>query len=79
MFTMKRNVMVKLNKVKFNSSFNLTKSFLRYYSSAKPTPRQEELMKRGLPKQRQINNVKDIVVIASGKGGVGKTTTAGEK
>lgn len=34
-------------------------------------------MSRGLPKQKPINGVKDIVLVASGKGGVGKSTVAG--
>ena len=34
-------------------------------------------MLRGLPKQKAIEGVKDIVVVASGKGGVGKSTCAG--
>lgn len=38
--------------------------------------RQKELMSRGLPKQKPINGVKDIVLVASGKGGVGKSTVA---
>ncbi len=33
---------------------------------------------RGLPKKWPIAGVKDIVVVASGKGGVGKSTTAGK-
>lgn len=33
-------------------------------------------MARGLPKQKPIPGVKHIVVVASGKGGVGKSTTA---
>ena len=33
---------------------------------------------KGLPKKWPIAGVKDIVVVASGKGGVGKSTTAGE-
>lgn len=46
--------------------------------SAKPTDRQAELMARSLPKQAPIPGVKDVVVVASGKGGVGKSTTSGE-
>lgn len=46
--------------------------------SAKPTDRQAELMARSLPKQAPLPGVKDVVVIASGKGGVGKSTTSGE-
>ncbi|KAM4690332.1 iron-sulfur cluster transfer protein NUBPL [Rhinophrynus dorsalis] len=33
-------------------------------------------MSRGLPKQKPIPGVKHVVVVASGKGGVGKSTTA---
>jgi hypothetical protein len=32
---------------------------------------------RGLPKKMPIAGVKNVVVVASGKGGVGKSTTAG--
>lgn len=35
-------------------------------------------MARGLPKQKPITGVKEIILVASGKGGVGKSTTAGE-
>ncbi|XP_071855873.1 iron-sulfur cluster transfer protein NUBPL-like isoform X1 [Bombus fervidus] len=38
--------------------------------------RQKELMARGLPKSKPLKGVKQIIVIASGKGGVGKSTTA---
>ncbi|XP_029454774.1 iron-sulfur protein NUBPL isoform X6 [Rhinatrema bivittatum] len=34
------------------------------------------MMSRGLPKQKPIHGVKQVVVVASGKGGVGKSTTA---
>ena len=33
-------------------------------------------MKRGLPKRKVIEGVGSVVVVASGKGGVGKSTTA---
>ncbi|CAI5764139.1 Hypothetical predicted protein [Podarcis lilfordi] len=33
-------------------------------------------MARGLPKQKPIQGVKQVLVVASGKGGVGKSTTA---
>ncbi|XP_067223410.1 iron-sulfur protein NUBPL isoform X2 [Chanodichthys erythropterus] len=33
-------------------------------------------MARGLPKQKPIAGVKEVIVVASGKGGVGKSTTA---
>ncbi|KYQ57661.1 Iron-sulfur protein NUBPL [Trachymyrmex zeteki] len=38
--------------------------------------RQREIMARGLPKRKRIKEVKQILLIASGKGGVGKSTTA---
>ncbi|XP_012529558.1 iron-sulfur protein NUBPL isoform X1 [Monomorium pharaonis] len=38
--------------------------------------RQKEVMARGLPKRKHIKGVKQIFLIASGKGGVGKSTTA---
>lgn len=38
--------------------------------------RQKQQMARGLPKQKPIPGVKQIIVVASGKGGVGKSTTA---
>jgi len=38
--------------------------------------RQREMMARGLPKKRPIPDVSNVIVVASGKGGVGKSTTA---
>ena len=38
--------------------------------------KQEALMARGLPKRKAIEGVGSVVVVASGKGGVGKSTTA---
>ena len=38
---------------------------------------QEELAKRGLPRKWPVAGVKHVVLVASGKGGVGKSTTAG--
>ncbi|XP_040267191.1 iron-sulfur protein NUBPL [Bufo bufo] len=38
--------------------------------------RQAEMMSRGLPKRKPIPGVKHVLVVASGKGGVGKSTTA---
>ncbi|KAG5312382.1 NUBPL protein, partial [Acromyrmex insinuator] len=38
--------------------------------------RQKEIMARSLPKRKRIKEVKQILLIASGKGGVGKSTTA---
>lgn len=71
------------NKCFLNLCTTITKNiFLRNnvakYSSSAIQPRQKELMARGLPKQKPIECVKNIVLVSSGKGGVGKTTTAGK-
>ena len=42
------------------------------------TEHQKKMMARGLPKQTPITGVKKVIVVASGKGGVGKSTTAGK-
>ncbi|XP_046404495.1 iron-sulfur protein NUBPL [Ischnura elegans] len=38
--------------------------------------RQKEMMSRGLPKRKPLPGVKHIILVASGKGGVGKSTAA---
>lgn len=40
------------------------------------TERQKNLMARSLPKRSKIPNVENVIVVASGKGGVGKSTTS---
>lgn len=45
--------------------------------ATKLTGSQVKLMARGLPKKQPIIGVQDIIVVASGKGGVGKSTVAG--
>lgn len=39
--------------------------------------RQKALMAKNLPKRKPIAGVKKVVLVASGKGGVGKSTVAG--
>jgi len=36
-------------------------------------------MQRGLPQKRKLTGVKKIVVVSSGKGGVGKSTVSGTR
>jgi ATP-binding protein involved in chromosome partitioning len=43
---------------------------------SKPDARQLELMARSLPHRKRLKDVEHVIVVASGKGGVGKTTTA---
>ena len=38
--------------------------------------RQQELMAKGLPKRKSIEGVGAVVLVSSGKGGVGKSTVA---
>ena len=40
------------------------------------TSRRKHVMAKGLPKRRELPGVSNVVLIASGKGGVGKSTTA---
>jgi ATP-binding protein involved in chromosome partitioning len=42
--------------------------------SSKLNDRQTELMRKGLPKKQSLPGVQDIIIVASGKGGVGKST-----
>lgn len=48
---------------------------VRHYAT-ETTDRQRQLLARGLPKKKSLPGVADIVLVASGKGGVGKSTTA---
>lgn len=54
-------------------------SFLKLSGAENETLKQRrtQVMSRGLPKQKPIEGVKQVIVVASGKGGVGKSTTAG--
>ncbi|CAL4073834.1 unnamed protein product, partial [Meganyctiphanes norvegica] len=44
--------------------------------NASPTEHQKKIMARGLPKKTKIQGVENVIAVASGKGGVGKSTTA---
>ncbi|CAF1189506.1 unnamed protein product [Rotaria sordida] len=47
--------------------------FQRYHST-KPTPHQQAMMARGLPKRTPIEGVQHVIAVGSGKGGVGKSS-----
>ncbi|KAJ8288765.1 hypothetical protein COCON_G00014240 [Conger conger] len=54
-----------------------SKHAVRFKSSeADRKEKQRQHMAKGLPKQKPVAGVKQVVVVASGKGGVGKSTTA---
>lgn len=54
-------------------------SCILFLKSASPTAKDVDpaRMQRGLPKKLPIGGVNQVIVVASGKGGVGKSTTAG--
>ncbi|CAF0902992.1 unnamed protein product [Adineta steineri] len=49
--------------------------FPRYHST-KPTPHQQNMMARGLPKRTPIDGVQHVIAVGSGKGGVGKSSVS---
>ncbi|XP_076756174.1 iron-sulfur cluster transfer protein NUBPL isoform X1 [Xylocopa sonorina] len=67
----------KHNGINKYRSFSLNCSvFLDERKSREIEAKRKELMSRGLPNRRPLKGVKQIVLVASGKGGVGKSTTA---
>lgn len=52
------------------------RQFTRTYTT-KLKEHQAALMARSLPKREALVGVQNIIVVASGKGGVGKSTVAG--
>ncbi|XP_001356292.3 iron-sulfur protein NUBPL isoform X1 [Drosophila pseudoobscura] len=62
-----------------NSNFLALRPLMRAYQrrfAANLTDHQAAMMARGLPKREKLIGVEDIIVVASGKGGVGKSTVA---
>lgn len=74
-------IMMMRDTTRFHVCLRCYCHFQRLHSSVagtikKPDARQIELMARSLPHRKQLKDVGNIIVVASGKGGVGKTTTA---
>lgn len=69
--------MTRKHKFWFLVPFVQVKTSSIFQKSTGNDERVKQLMGRGLPKARAIPGVKNIIVIASGKGGVGKSTVAG--
>lgn len=63
--------------IKYYINGSINNTIGRQFSAKPLTPHQTELMSRGLPKRMPIESVKNIIVVASGKGGVGKSTITG--
>ena len=65
------------NQVYNHRSLSLGRTaFLKERNQLEIEMKRKEIMARGLPKQKPLKGVKQIFVVASGKGGVGKSTTA---
>lgn len=64
------------SKILCNRLNSITSHLNKIRHLSKLTEHQQKLMQRGLPKQKQIQGVKKIMCVASGKGGVGKSTVA---
>jgi len=59
--------------------FNTSKSFVNKINTlnfSNLSDHQKKLMQRSLPKQKQLDGVKHVICVASGKGGVGKSTVS---
>ena len=62
------------NFLKMLKKVNYLNASLRQLSTL--TEHQAKLMSRGLPKRKKLENVKSIICVGSGKGGVGKSTVS---
>lgn len=59
-----------------HSAFFFKILLFQCHLSSKPDARQAQLMAKSLPKRAPLPHVQDIIIVASGKGGVGKSTAA---
>lgn len=62
--------------LKLFTSFKTVRLQQQCFYSQKLTEHQKQILSRGLPKQKELPGVKKIICVASGKGGVGKSTVA---
>lgn len=67
-----------LSRKQFNKIFSIFRLYSKNEDKSNTDINQKraQIMARGLPKRRPITGVDKIVLISSGKGGVGKSTTA---
>lgn len=66
---------IKMNRINVCNKVSGLMWFNRRFES-KLADHQQKLMQRGLPKQKELNGVRSVICVASGKGGVGKSTVA---
>ncbi|XP_052737189.1 iron-sulfur protein NUBPL [Bicyclus anynana] len=60
----------------FNTGLPCSISLRLQHNKADVNEHRAKVMARGLPEKKPLPGVKNIILVASGKGGVGKTTTA---
>ncbi|XP_034233538.1 iron-sulfur protein NUBPL [Thrips palmi] len=75
-FSMTLRSSVKVLQSKFPTPNYAIHTFVAICQQNHMKTHQADIMARGLPKRKKIDGVKHILLVASGKGGVGKSTTA---
>lgn len=68
--------MLCLSKILVPQRWNKSIELIKIQRLSNLTDHQKKMMQKGLPKQRELPGVKKIICVASGKGGVGKSTVA---
>lgn len=68
------DLITRISRLFFTSTIQVSVSSKRFMGQL--TDQQRKIMARGLPKKRSLPGVNHVVLVASGKGGVGKSTTS---